>query len=624
VIDALLNLDLYGREAPLGGPFTLQPHRFVSLAVEYGIWAYAVLAAPFVLLALWEWRGGRVPAWLYWLQLPVTSLVLLFGAIDREVQRFLGGHASLSWLRTYAGALHATPDVVWDALREDRGGAWSSLRGIAAALAYVPLGLLLARIPLPRWLANRWVALPLAGVLFVYPTLRWNFFPGNRTPLERVRPALITLLREARRAAPIELDERKLARLSAAYQRGYLSEERPGRFTFPRPGYPLYKRYAQRGPEVTKKPNFIVLQLETFRAKEMASMNSAAPEPSATPFLDKLAAAPNSAAFRRHYASGIPTVFGFMALHSSVLMHPRISIPAEATSRNIPGFPGVLRKHGYRTLHFTASDPDWDGQRAWLLRWYDEIHYDVMRTQIDRRVFREAAERLKEVAKVDQPFFAYLVSVNNHVPFGTPEPELNITDGSTRRGALRNTMRYTDDVVRELYETLASEPWFADTVWIITGDHAFDIGDRGAALGHNNLRHETTWVPLIVHGGSDTRLPRGASACVSSHVDVAPTITELAGIYDDNSYMGHSLLERDCARARAVILRGGNYAYETAEYSLYKAPDAAPLIYAGDDLEQRTELRDPPAAFVAEAERWARTNEDALRYAVDRDRHTPR
>jgi len=622
LLDALLNAHLYLRQAPLGGPFALNSAPYLLRAIYYGAWAHCLVAMPFVLLGHVRARRAKGPSRIAeTLHIVITMALLLAGGFDREFQRYLGMHLSVAWLSTYA-SVDRTPDVIWSALREDRGGAWSSLAGLVATVLYAPLALLLARIRVPRRFARPRISVTLGVLLVVWPTVLWNLIPGGVQRQNKVRPALITLLKESNRN-PIERpDPAKLAEATQRYQADWLRRAPLGTFVFNQPELPLRKHYLAPPSAPSERPNIIVLSLETFRAKEMGSFNRAAPTPSATPFLDGLAAAPNSAHYLRYYANGVPTVYAFMAIHTSLLMHPRRSIPAEATSQSIDGFPAALRAHGYRTLHFTGSDPDWDSQRVWLNRWYDEVHYTPEDKERDRLTFRHAAQRLKEIGKQSGPFLAYLVSISNHTPFKSPEPALDITNGETTRDKLRNTMHYTDDVVRELYESLRQEPWFARTVWIITGDHAFDLGDRGEQLGHNNLRHETTWVPLILHG-DDVRLPRGELRCPGSHVDLAPTITELAGVYDDNSYMGHSLLSGVCQEQTALILRGENYAYETAAFSLYKPASGAPVVYAGDDLEQKSALPGPPERFLTEAEQLARASELMVSYTVDFDRHSP-
>jgi hypothetical protein len=127
---------------------------------------------------------------------------------------------------------------------------------------------------------------------------------------------------------------------------------------------------------------------------------------------------------------------------------------------------------------------------------------------------------------------------------------------------------------------------------------------------------------LIVHG-SDERLPRGKQTRVASHVDLAPTITELAGIYDDNGYMGHSLLGPQSPDASALILRGPHYAYETPVFSLYRPANGAPIAYAADDPAQQRPIL-LSAVELGCVEQRARATQTVLSYVVDFDRQMPK
>ncbi len=624
-LDALLNAHLYLRPSPLGGDFALRPGPYLLRAVYYGFWGHALIAAPFVGLGLWRARAHQeAHRGLTLLQLAVTGALLLAGSLDREFQRFLGSHISAAWLSTYAAVDH-TPSVIWRALAEDRGGSWSAGVGLLAACAYVPLGMYSSRWQLPARWATRGRVAGLLFVLLLWPTVLWNFIPGGIQRQNKVRPVLLTLLAELRRAPIHAPPAPELEDATAIYRREWLARDASHAWAFDDALFPMRKHFVGHEAASAAQPNFILLSLETFRAKDMASFHDGAPRPPATPFLDQLAAAPQSALFSRYYSSGVPTVYAFMSIHTGLLMHPTRNLVAEATTQTIEGFPEALHRHGYYNVHFTGSDPDWDSQRVWLRRWYDEIDYQPADAERDRYTFRRAAARLRELGRGRSPFFATLSSISNHTPFHSPEPALDLPSGPEVPGAearLRNTMHYTDDVVRELFESLRDEPWFSHTIWIITGDHAFDLGERGEVLGHDNLRHETTWVPLIVHG-SDERLPRGKQTRVASHVDLAPTITELAGIYDDNGYMGHSLLGPQSPDASALILRGPHYAYETPVFSLYRPANGAPIAYAADDPAQQRPIL-LSAVELGCVEQRARATQTVLSYVVDFDRQMPK
>ncbi len=626
-LDASFDVFLYLRQSPLGGDFALRPAPYLMRSIYYGVWGHTLIALPFILFGLYRSGKGReASAVAAGLQLLLTTALLLVAGVDREFQRFLGMHVSAAWLTTYQ-AVGRTPDVVWNALREDRGGSWSSLWGIGiVVLGYVPVCLWLRNVAIPmRWVHSRRRSFGFVFGLLIWPTILWNFIPGGGQRLAKIRPAVLTVLRELRSTPLDKPSDEELARATATFQSDWLGREGSTDWAFEDPEYPLHRTF--KGSRVASpgvRPNFILLALETFRAKEMPSFNPDAPKPSPTPFLDALASSEQSAFYPRYYTTGVPTVHAFMSLHTSLLMHPT-RLPAESTSQHLAGFPSALHAHGYRTLHFTGSDPDWDSQRVWLRHWYDEIDYRADDGERDRVLFRRAAQRLREVGREGQPFFAYLASISNHTPFKSPEPEFDITSGGSARDSLRNTMRYTDDVVRELYESAKNEPWFANTIWIVTGDHAFDLGDRGEVGGHENLRHETTWVPLIVHGRAALKLGRGRQPRIASHIDLAPTVSELAGVFDDNSYMGHSLLSSPAEPSAALILRGMHYAYEAKEWSMYRPPEGEPFVYAGGDLAQTAAavgLGLLPAGGLERADGLAKASRTLVAYVIDFDRHS--
>jgi arylsulfatase A-like enzyme len=619
-LEALLWLFLYLRPAPFGSPFALDPAHYVFHAMFYGLWAHLLVALPFVWFA--RRATGSSPRAL-WLQLAATSVLLAIGQIDRECQRFLGMHLSVELLRSYA-AMDRTPIVIWETLRRDAGGSWSSLWGLAAIAPFPVLASWAARrIALP-WLARAGLVRVLVMLGLVLPTALWNVVPGGGQRRGKVRPALLLVTLELTRKRMAHGDPGELARaLATLRSHSELAERAPG-FRYVDDAYPLLKHFEGRPPAApsARRPNFVVLSLETFRAKDMASMNPELAGPAPTPFLDGLANAKGSAFYPRYYASGIPTLNAFMAIHTSLPPHPARSMAAEATTVDLRGFPWFLREHGYFTMHHTGSDPDWDSQRVWLSRWYDEVQFHPEDRERDRLTFRRAAERMRAVGRSGQPFLMYIASISNHTPFLTPEPERALAQGYDAITRLHNTMHYTDDVVRELYEAARSEPWFDDTIWIIVGDHGFDLGDRGESGSHDNLRHETTWVPLIVHG-RDARLPQGRQSTVASHVDLAPTILELAGIWDDNAFMGRSLLSATPAHSEALIVRSGGFAHETAERSLFQPKEGEAFVYAPGDLSQRTPLAPLAPHELAASRALAEATSTVIAHVIDRDRVYP-
>jgi phosphoglycerol transferase MdoB-like AlkP superfamily enzyme len=344
----------------------------------------------------------------------------------------------------------------------------------------------------------------------------------------------------------------------------------------------------------------------------MRSFSAQSPE-APTPFLDALTASPQAAYWPRYYTNGVPTAYAMLALDTSVPPHSSEQVSTNFTGTRLDGFAGLLRTAGYRTLFYTAADPDWDNQRYWLRRWFDRIDYDPANRGHDRPVFRHAAQDLLRL-DANRPFFAIVQSMSNHPPFRSPEPRFARSADQDALHRINATMRYTDDVIREFYATISRAPWFANTILVVTGDHGLDIGDRGESGGLTNLRHETSWVPLIM--ARPAGLPvHGAQPVIGSHVDLGPTFLDLAGLCPDMAATGHSLLAVRPEQASAFSMKNGSIALETHDYSLFLPVDGGAMLYDGADrLQQRDIAAGHPAivqALTARARTLARLN-DAL------------
>lgn len=98
---------------------------------------------------------------------------------------------------------------------------------------------------------------------------------------------------------------------------------------------------------------------------------------------------------------------------------------------------------------------------------------------------------------------------------------------------------HLDEQLRVLFAQLEDRGMLADTVVVITADHGEEFGDHGQ-FGHGKtLFNEVVHVPFLLLVPS-TRA--GAKpAAVVSHIDVAPTLADFAGIAPPASFEGQSL-----------------------------------------------------------------------------------
>lgn len=611
LVCAMLQLALYLRASPYGGPFLLEWRKYFLYAFYYELMGVWLVALPFLLLWLAP-PGLRRPAWAHGLQAGLLTFYVALSQLDHEVLRFLGIRLGTAFLATYVRPETVTDSLFFDVLGDDAGGAYFSvLLLLLAPLAYAGwawrrIGRAGPGAGRPRlWLAALIVLVPIAA-----PLNAWSKATGQFR-LRKVEPVTFAIAVDAAlgledRRRPAGFERRVLEQQSR-----WLAASPDKAWRFPAPAYPLLRVPDRPSePKPGEKWNVIFLQLETFRGAEMGFLGRT---PSPTPFLDGLAEAPGTALWTRALSFGPPSINGLFAGHCSAAPHSRRYM----TSFTHAGFyclPEALAKRGYRTEMFNAGDTDWDNGTWWIGRWYHRLWRYPEAKEQDRPVFRAAARRLRALGAAG-PFLATIVSVSNHTPFRSREPGF---EGETPQARILDTTRYTDGVVREFVETLSREPWFGRTLLVIAGDHGFNMGEHDRRPGQQNLYRESTWVPLIV-AGAHPRLPSGRHDAPASLLDIAPTLADLLEIREPNPWQGQSLLGTPgprflSARNRTML------AADTPAWSLVTdSVDGRPRLFdaRSDWAGQRRDLaaRHPAvaAALAKRAREASELNDHLLR-----------
>lgn len=87
-----------------------------------------------------------------------------------------------------------------------------------------------------------------------------------------------------------------------------------------------------------------------------------------------------------------------------------------------------------------------------------------------------------------------------------------------------------DSHIRKVYSTLENSSFFEDTIVVFTADHGDQLGAHGGMHQKwHNMYEESVHVPLIFSNPVLFREPQSASL-LSTHVDLLPTLLDLAGI----------------------------------------------------------------------------------------------
>lgn len=149
-----------------------------------------------------------------------------------------------------------------------------------------------------------------------------------------------------------------------------------------------------------------------------------------------------------------------------------------------------------------------------------------------------------------------------------------------------------DDLIRTVRATLAAEGLARDTYLIFTSDNGFHLGQHQLISGKRTAFDEDIRVPLIVVGPG---IPPGTrSSAIAANIDVAPTLSELAGLRPRRSTDGRSLVP---------FLRGSHPRHWRRRLLIeYEAPLAHSPFPDADATDWH--IRHPPDYLALRARNW--------------------
>ena len=309
-------------------------------------------------------------------------------------------------------------------------------------------------------------------------------------------------------------------------------------------------------PELTPARNVIVVLVDTLRASKLRAFN---PESRVqTPVLDGLAE--HGAVFELAQSTENwtkPSVAGVLTG-----LQPRTH-GARTQSASLPQSVLMvsehLKDHGFTTGAFVANgyvsgrfgfDQGWDNHRNFM--------QEDGRSREAAEVFQIAGDWIEQ--HKDERFFAYVHTVDPHVPYDPPEEDLqrydsrsdydgvvrarstgeqlveakahrlNFTPSDLRRlRALHDgEITYHDREMGRFVERLQSMGVWDDTVFVFVSDHGEEFNDHGS-FGHgHSIYQELLHVPLLVHAPG--RVPARRISHAVSTIDISPTVLELADV----------------------------------------------------------------------------------------------
>lgn len=303
----------------------------------------------------------------------------------------------------------------------------------------------------------------------------------------------------------------------------------------------------------SEKPNILVIQIDTVRADHLGVYGY---DKETSPFLDSLFR--RGTVFTNAFAPAYLTFQTDAAIMSGLYLSQNgVRTWTTPVRDDVPLVQEIFKLHGYETHAFV-----WTGLREYfgLTRGYDTYTRAPLKDN-----FASSSPKVLETLKgATKPAFITWTIYDVHVPMLPADPQfvtepydgpfatvrafdwtgqststIRYREGNTWRtyekteasrryveAQYDSGIRRVDDGLKAFFAEAKKQGLLKNTIVVITAEHGEELGERGFYF-HRDIYNTGVHVPLVII------LPHGWGRVVDTPVtliDLAPTLTELAGI----------------------------------------------------------------------------------------------
>lgn len=349
------------------------------------------------------------------------------------------------------------------------------------------------------------------------------------------------------------------------------------------PGPSLIEGLRPQSPQ-----NVVIIILESFSLEYMGKVNG---DQGYTPFLDSLAE--KSLFFQHAVANGRRSIEGVPAILTGIptLMDEPFITSAFAGDKMIK-LPEILKSKGYHTSFFHGGQngtmyfdsftkglgiDNYFGAREYPKAEDNDGTWGIY----DEPFFQFFAGML---TSFPQPFFSAIFSLSSHQPYKIPDQyQKQFPEGPL---PILKAVAYADDSLRKFFEKAAQQPWYHNTLFVITADHTQMSYRKDFKNDISKYR-----IPILFFHPNQ-KWPVLDPQEVVQQIDIPVSILDYLGIQtaEINPLTQSVFIAGD--KAAAVDL-DGKYFLIAKDYFLEWLPGKPEKMFARDDVFQAHPLDEP-------------------------------
>ncbi|MCF0205080.1 MAG: LTA synthase family protein, partial [Muribaculaceae bacterium] len=252
--------------------------------------------------------------------------------------------------------------------------------------------------------------------------------------------------------------------------------------------------------------------------------------------------------------AGIATHLGSIGYESAFFHGAENSSMGFQAIAKAAGFAKYYGRENYEQEDFMGGKKDFDG--TWAI-WDEEfLQYTC-----------------SKISKMKEPFVSGIFTASSHHPFTLPEKYKNVYPEEGKY-PLHKCIRYTDNALRLFFASASRQPWYKNTIFVITADHA------STKITHKEYNNEVGLfkIPIIFFDPSG-EMPRQIVDGVAQQIDIMPTILNYLGYNKPYIAFGNDLLSTPPDKSWAFVWDNGLPQYFQGEYVIQYQGDSIAKAY---------------------------------------------
>ena len=345
--------------------------------------------------------------------------------------------------------------------------------------------------------------------------------------------------------------------------------------------------------------NVVVLIVESFGREYIGALNETlegGKYKGYTPYVDELVR--KSVTFKYSYCNGRKSIDGMPSILSSIPMFVEPFILTPASMNEVSGIASLLAGEGYQTAFFHGAQRGSMGFQAFARatgfqeyygredynadkRFGGDDDFDGMWAIWDEPFLQYYATKMSEMK---EPFMTAVFTASSHHPYAIPEkyqqqyPEEGLI--------IHKCIRYTDMAIGKFFEKVSQEPWFKNTIFVLTSDHT-NLSDH--AYYQTDLGGFCS--PIIIYEpGNEERQPEIQDK-IAQQIDILPTLMGMLNYPKPYFGFGIDVLNTEKEDTWAVNYLNGIYQYVKHGYVLQFDGERTKAMYElGDSLMEKNLL----------------------------------